>query len=225
MAVGEADPKVARALAAPTRAAILQLLREGGPASAKEVSERAGVHPNVARGHLDLLVDAGLATHSWRRSAGGGRPAKVYEAAPGHVEEGQTLVADMLATLIEQTGPAAEPARRIAEETGERLGRRVHPDEGALGFEEQVAALLQALSAVSGGVRVVGRGEDWVEFEDVDCPFRSIAAAHPELACSLDKALKEGVMRGLGAEAYVEVVTSIAWGDPSCREVVRLRSR
>lgn len=223
--IGEQDPRVAKALAAPTRAAILQLLRQAGPASAKEVAERAGVHPNVARGHLDMLVAAGLATHSWRRAPGGGRPAKVYEAAPGHVEEGQTLVADMLATLIEHTGPAAEPARRIAEQAGERLGRKFRPETPELGWDEQVTAMVRALSAVSGGVRIVDRGEGWVEFEDADCPFRGIATAHPELACSLDKALKEGVMRALGADAYVEVVTSIAWGDPTCREVVRLRAK
>src|SRR2546428_12897611 len=124
MAVGQADPRVAKALSAPTRAQILNLLRERGALTAKEVAERSGVHPTVARGHLDLLVDAGLSQHSWRRNPSGGRPAKAYEAAPGHIEEGQTLVADMLATLIEETGPQAEPAKRIAEATGERLGRR-----------------------------------------------------------------------------------------------------
>ena len=221
--VGEADPKVARALAAPTRAGILTLLREHGPLTAKEVAERSRVHSNVARGHLDLLVEAGLAGHSWRRNPAGGRPAKAYEATPGHVEEGQTLVADMLATMIEETGPSPEPARRIAEQTGERLGRRFRAHDGELTFDEQVAALVRALAAVSGGVRISGRGEDWVEFDDADCPFRGIANAHPELACGLDKALKSGIMRALGADAYVEVVTSVAWGDPSCREVVRVR--
>ena len=92
-----------------------------------------------------------------------------------------------------------------------------------LGFAEQVEWLQRALAHVSGGVRVADRGEDWVELEDLDCPFKGIAASHPEIACSLDKALKEGIMRALGADTYVEQVTSIAWGDPSCRDVVRLR--
>lgn len=223
MAVGQSDPRIARALSAPTRAGILDLLRHSGALTAKEVAERAGVHPNVARGHLDLLVEAGLAAHSWRRNPAGGRPAKAYEAAPSHVEEGTTLVAEMLASLIEETGPAPEPARRIAEQTGERLGRRVRTDDATLSFDEQVELLLRALGEVSGGVRIAGRGDDWVEFEDVDCPFKGIAVAHPELACSLDKSLKAGVMRALGSDAIVEVVTSVAWGDPSCREVVRVR--
>lgn len=224
MATIETDPRVAKALAAPTRAAILDLLRSRGPMTAKEVSEEAHVHPNVARGHLEVLTGAALARVTWRRNAEGGRPAKVYEAAPTHVEEGPTLVADMLASLVEAAGPAPGAARKIAEAAGERLGRRFRPPGDALAWEQQVEGLLWSLSAVSGGVRIVDRGEGWVEFEDDDCPFRPIANGHPELACSLDKALKEGVMRALGAEVFVEVVTSIAWGDPTCREVVRVRA-
>jgi predicted ArsR family transcriptional regulator len=220
---GERDPKVAKALAAPTRASILELIRAEGPLTAKEVAARASVHPNVARGHLDVLVDAGLAIVKWRRLPAGGRPAKLYETAPAHVERGTTLVADMLATLIEQTGYVADPARRVAFETGRRLGRRHRPGAEHPTFEEQVIALIRSLSEVSGATRIAGRGENWVELEDHDCPFRGIAQGHPELACSLDKALKEGIMEVLGADAYVEQITSVAWGDDVCREVVRIR--
>jgi predicted ArsR family transcriptional regulator len=219
------DAAVARALAAPTRAAILDHLRAAGPRAVKEVADAVGVHANVARGHLDVLVSAGLATVSWRRNAAGGRPAKVYEATPVHVEDGTVLVSDILASLIEAAAPAPGTAKKIAEQAGERLARRIRPGDDTLGFTEQVEWLQRALAHVSGGVRVAGRGDDWVELEDLDCPFKGIAASHPEIACSLDKALKEGIMRALGADTFVEQVTSIAWGDPSCRDVVRLRGR
>jgi len=218
------DPAVARALAAPTRAEILEYLRGAGPRAVKETADAVGVHANVARGHLDVLVSAGLASASWRRNAAGGRPAKVYEAAPTHVEEGPALVSEILASLIEASAPAPGTARAIAEATGERLGRRVRPSEAPLAFAEQVELLTKALGAVSGGIKIVDRGEDWVEVEDRDCPFKGIAASHPELACQLDKALKEGIVHALGADAFVEQVTSIAWGDPTCREVVRWRA-
>jgi predicted ArsR family transcriptional regulator len=217
------DAAVARALAAPTRAAILDHLRAAGPRAVKEVADAVGVHANVARGHLDVLVSAGLASVSWRRNAAGGRPAKVYEATPVHVEDGTVLVSDILASLIEAAAPAPGTAKKIAEQAGERLARRIRPGDDALGFTEQVEWLQRALAHVSGGVRVAGRGDDWVELEDLDCPFKGIAASHPEIACSLDKALKEGIMRALGADTFVEQVTSIAWGDASCRDVVRLR--
>lgn len=217
------DSAVARALATPTRAAILDHLRAHGAAAVKEVAHAAGVHVNVARGHLDVLVSAGLASVSWRRNPGGGRPAKLYEATPMHVAEGPVLVSDMLASLIEAVGPDPLLARRVAESTGEKLARRVQGEE-TVSFAEQVELLQRALAAVSGGVRVVGRGEDWVELEDLDCPFKGIAHSHPELACTLDKALKEGIMRALGSDAWVEVVTSVAWGDQTCREVVRWKA-
>src|SRR5260221_10537285 len=120
------DAAVARALAAPTRAAILDHLRAAGPRAVKEVADAVGVHANVARGHLDVLVSAGLANVSWRRNAAGGRPAKLYEAAPMHVEEGSALVSDILASLIEATAPDPGMARKIAESTGERLARRLN---------------------------------------------------------------------------------------------------
>jgi predicted ArsR family transcriptional regulator len=222
--VTDQDAAVARALAAPTRAQILDHLRRAGPCTVKETADAAGVHANVARGHLDVLVSAALASVSWRRHKGGGRPAKVYEAAPVHMQEGPALVADVLATLIEEAAPAPGTARKIAESAGERLGRKVRPPGEPIPFDLQGELLLRALGAVSGGVRIVERGDDWVEFEDLDCPFKSIAESHPDLACTLDKALKEGVMRALGSETIVEVVTSVAWGDPTCREVVRLRA-
>src|SRR2546427_3708355 len=147
---GERDSKVAKALAAPTRAQILELIRAEGALTAKEVAARSGLHPNVARGHLDVLVDAGLASVRWRRLPGGGRPAKLYETTPAHVERGTTLVADMLATLIEQTGFESDPARKVAFDTGERLGRRHRPTSEHPTFDEQAIALVRALSEVSG---------------------------------------------------------------------------
>lgn len=218
------DARVARALAAPTRVEILDRLRSGGPCDVREAAAAAAVHPNVARGHLDVLVGAGLANVTWRRSAAGGRPAKVYEASPVHVPDGPLLVSDMLATMIEAAAPSPIIARRIAVQAGERLAQRVAGESPPRLFPEQIEVLTRTLSALSGGIRVTRRGEDWVEIEDLDCPFKSIASSHPELACSLDKALKEGIMRGLGAEAVVEMVSSIAWGDPTCCEVVRVRA-
>lgn len=226
MEVDQTSPQglKARALAAPTRAQILDYLRRSGAATVKDVADAVSVHANVARGHLDILVGAQLASVTWRRTDGGGRPAKLYEASPVHVEEGPALVSDMLATLIEITAPAPETAKAVAEATGERLVRRIRGgDDKELSFGEQVELLIHALGMVSGGTRVADRGDSWVELLDLDCPFKSIATSHPEVACTLDKALKEGMVRALGADAWVEVLTSVAWGDPECREVIRWR--
>jgi DNA-binding transcriptional ArsR family regulator len=90
MALGDdSATRTAKVLSLPTRAAILSLLLRTGPKTVKEISDAFTIHPNVARAHLDLMVDAGfLATETRRRNKG--RPAKVYftwEGQGGALEE------------------------------------------------------------------------------------------------------------------------------------------
>jgi DNA-binding transcriptional ArsR family regulator len=69
--------RTAKVLSLPTRAAILSTLLKTGPKTVKEIADAFSIHPNVARAHLDLMVEAGfLSTETRRRTKG--RPAKVY---------------------------------------------------------------------------------------------------------------------------------------------------
>ena len=81
--------RTAKVLSLPTRAAILSLLLRSGAKTVKEIADSFKIHPNVARAHLDLMVEAGfLATETRRRTKG--RPAKVYftwEGEAGTLEE------------------------------------------------------------------------------------------------------------------------------------------
>src|SRR5918911_455825 len=73
----DAATRTAKVLSLPTRAAILSHLLRSGPKTVKEIAEHFAIHPNVARAHLDLMVEAGfLATETRRQTKG--RPAKVY---------------------------------------------------------------------------------------------------------------------------------------------------
>src|SRR5687768_13183857 len=74
---GDSATRTAKVLSLPTRAAILSLLLRSGAKTVKEIADHFKIHPNVARAHLDLMVEAGfLATETRRRTKG--RPAKVY---------------------------------------------------------------------------------------------------------------------------------------------------
>src|SRR5918996_6001812 len=81
--------RTAKVLSLPTRAAILATLLRSGPKTVKEIADAFQIHPNVARAHLDLMVEAGfLATETRRRTKG--RPAKVYftwEGEAGALQE------------------------------------------------------------------------------------------------------------------------------------------
>jgi predicted ArsR family transcriptional regulator len=73
----DAATRTAKVLSLPTRAAILSMLLRTGPKTVKEIADTFRIHPNVARAHLDLMVEAGfLMTETRRRTKG--RPAKVY---------------------------------------------------------------------------------------------------------------------------------------------------
>lgn len=96
MALGDdSATRTAKVLSLPTRAAILSLLLKTGPKTVKEIADSFDIHPNVARAHLDLMVESGfLMTETRRRDKG--RPAKVYftwEGEAGSLEEAGVEVA------------------------------------------------------------------------------------------------------------------------------------
>jgi len=91
--------RTAKVLSLPTRSEILTLLLRSGPKTVKEIADEFDIHPNVARAHLDLMVEAGfLATETRRRTKG--RPAKVYftwEGELGGLEEAGVDIGDAVA--------------------------------------------------------------------------------------------------------------------------------
>ena len=99
--------RTAKVLSLPTRAAILSMLLRSGPKTVKEIADSFQIHPNVARAHLDLMVEAGfLMTETRRRDKG--RPAKVYFTWEG--EAGQ---------LSEAGVPVESPDTKTAVALGE----------------------------------------------------------------------------------------------------------
>jgi predicted ArsR family transcriptional regulator len=107
----DAATRTAKVLSLPTRAAILSLLLRSGAKTVKEIADSFSIHPNVARAHLDLMVEAGfLATETRRRSKG--RPAKVYFTWEG--EAGSLAEAGVAATE-QKKAPELEVEIRMLE--------------------------------------------------------------------------------------------------------------
>jgi predicted ArsR family transcriptional regulator len=143
--------KAAKALALPTRSAILGHLLKAGSLTAKEVADEFGLHANVARAHLDLLVEAGFLATGIRRK-GKGRPSKVYftwegemgaledwEVSPpsGAEEPSQVMVPDLIPSVVEEPAIAPNPYRLIAQIFVRLVERLDHKD--AYAIAEQVA--------------------------------------------------------------------------------------
>ena len=138
----DAATRTAKVLSLPTRAAILSHLLHAGPKTVKEIADHFKIHPNVARAHLDLMVEAGfLATETRRRSKG--RPAKVYFTWEGE------------ASALEEAGVEMQGEGRTAEsgvddlEVELRMLERMLADAG--GQLTRIRELLEERKTTQGG--------------------------------------------------------------------------
>ena len=114
--------RTAKVLSLPTRAAILSMLLRSGEKTVKEVADDFHIHPNVARAHLDLMVEAGfLATETRRRAKG--RPAKVYFTWEGEAQS--------LAEAGVDVPPPGKPEERDHVEVELRILERILGDATA----------------------------------------------------------------------------------------------
>src|SRR3990170_1633198 len=132
--------RTAKVLSLPTRAAILSLLLRAGAKTVKEIADHFQIHPNVARAHLDLMVEAGfLATETRRRAKG--RPAKVYftwEGEGGSLQEAG----------VELTGEEHKRAVRDELEVEVRLLERILAD--ATGQLDRIRELIEVTKKEGG---------------------------------------------------------------------------
>ncbi|MFG1946489.1 helix-turn-helix transcriptional regulator [Nonomuraea sp. NPDC048826] len=162
----------------------------GGEVGRQEAAEAAGVSRTLAGHHLDKLVEAGLLESGFRpqerKGPGSGRPAKVYRRAAG--ERSVSLpprdygtLASVLAGVVDALG-AEEQAEHAARQAGERLGRRGggRPVEEVLrerGYEPYAEGAVLRMR---------------------NCPFHVLSREQPLLVCSMNLALCQGLLDGLG---------------------------
>ncbi|MFG1619106.1 helix-turn-helix transcriptional regulator [Nonomuraea wenchangensis] len=164
----------------------------GGDVGRGEAAEAAGVSRTLAGHHLDKLVEAGLLESGFRAPAkkgpGSGRPAKVYRRSRGERSvslppRDYVTLASVLADVVDLLG-AEEQAEKAARGAGERIGAR-HAGEPV--------------------ERVLGeRGYEPYEEDGLlrlrNCPFHVLATDQPLLVCSMNLALCQGLLRGLGED-------------------------
>ena len=122
----DASTRTAKVLSLPTRAAILSLLLTTGPKTVKEISDAFQIHPNVARAHLDLMVEAGfLSTETQRRAKG--RPAKVYFTWEGEAgalsEAGLDVPLDPRPAGVAQLEAEVRALERLLADASSQLNR------------------------------------------------------------------------------------------------------
>jgi DNA-binding transcriptional ArsR family regulator/TusA-related sulfurtransferase len=211
------DDVVARALAVPTRAAIYRELRRAArPRSAREIGERISVHANVARTHLDVLVDAGLVTAASRHNPLGGRPAKVYAAreqlvtevdrGPRAVSSGEALglqtAIQLVAGLREHVGRAG----LLAEEQGRRLVSARGGRSASRPFDTALHFVTEALEPTFPDLRSRRDEQGGYVLDGVRDRLGLIAEVDPALADAIAAGFVRGALTAAGGAATVETV-------------------
>jgi predicted ArsR family transcriptional regulator len=178
----------------PVRRALYgHVVAAGGDVSRNQAAEAVGVQRSLAAFHLDKLVEAGLLEASFRRlgdrrGPGAGRPAKLYRRAAGEVEASlpprtYETAAQLLAEAVDQAGADLElqaAARRAGQAGGRDAGPAIEQLLEARGYEPY-----------PDGNRLRLR----------HCPFAHLAHEFPVLVCSMNLALVEGLLEGIGKPA------------------------
>jgi predicted ArsR family transcriptional regulator len=194
---GSIDPRAHRVLAAASRVRVLEHLRErGAAATAPEIGERLGLHPNTVRLHLDRLAEAGLVTRAAQPRTGPGRPRWLYSARPvepAPEAEGYRALAALLAGRLETTSDRPDADAAAA---GRAWGRTLMPDEESPDPAEATGRLVGLMDRLGfAPTQPVPGGP--VELRR--CPFRDVAEAHSRVVCGVHLGLMQGALQRLGA--------------------------
>jgi predicted ArsR family transcriptional regulator len=218
----------------PTRRRIYLYVRDHGAdagVTAAAVASEVGVHPNVARHHLDKLAAGGyLEVRSGRVVGGGaGRPSKRYHAVADAFTEfpvrSDDLVLSLLGRALELLSP--RDAERMAEQVGAEYGRAMAAgltgetlDVGHRSMRAAMQAVADALTAHGFAAHAESRN-DRLRIINDHCPFGDVALEHPVI-CAVDR----GMVRGMLSELYdgelgaITTESSRPAGDTFCTTLV-----
>ena len=220
--------------AIPPAATIYLFARDAEGVTATQVAERFGLHPNVARHHLDKLAAGGYLEVAVERTegAGAGRPSKRYRGADGSDVDVPVHSEDLVLALLGRTLALLprEQAESMAEEVGQEYGRAMAASlTGASDTGAALAAghrsLRSAMQAVADALTAHGfaahtdQRNNQLRIISNHCPFGDVAIEHPVI-CAVDRGMVKGMLAALYGDADVATESSLPQGDTFCATAV-----
>ena len=218
------------AFGGPTRRAIYLFAREeAAGVTSTQVAEKFGVHPNVARHHLDKLAAGGYLEVAVERAegAGAGRPSKHYRVSadakvdltgdvPVHSDD---LVLSLLGRALALL--PHDKAEAMAEEVGQEYGLAMA--QGLTGADLAVGqrSLRSAMQAVADALTAHGfaahadQRNNQLRIVNNHCPFGDVAIEHPVI-CAVDRGMVKGMLTALYGATDVATMQSLPQGDTFC---------
>ena len=213
----------------PTRRSIYLFTRESTcGVTAAQVAEHFGLHPNVARHHLDKLAAGGYVEVAVERSegAGAGRPAKHYraeaDAAPLELPvRSDDLVLSLLGRSLAML--PREQAEAMAEEVGVEYGRTmaealrqadVTGETAQRTFRSALHTVADALTA-HGFAAHADQRNNQLRIVNNHCPFGDVAIDNPVI-CAVDRGMVKGMLKSLYGDTDPSIESSLPQGDQYC---------
>ena len=214
----------------PTRRGIYLFAREEtAGVTATQVAERFGVHPNVARHHLDKLAAGGYLEVAVERAerAGAGRPSKHYRVSadakidltgdvPVHSDD---LVLSLLGRALALL--PRDKAEVMAEEVGQEYGRAMAQGLTGADLAAGQRSLRSAMQAVADALTAHGfaahadQRNNQLRIVNNHCPFGDVAIEHPVI-CAVDRGMVKGMLGALCGDTDVSTEASLPQGDAFC---------
>lgn len=190
--------------------------------TAGEAAEKFGLHPNVARHHLDKLAAGGYLAVAADLSEGRtGRPSKRYRASEKPVELSfPARRHDLLVTLLGRALALipADQAESMAEAVGYEYGRELagsmNPSDSHRSIRTALHAVADALTAHGFAAHTEARGGSIAIISDA-CPFGELSSQHPVI-CAVDRGIVRGMLHALYGDADPELTASRPQGDEVC---------
>lgn len=227
---------ITNAFGDPTRRSIYLFARDHDAehqsgVTASQVADQFGLHPNVARHHLDKLAAGGYLEVASERSesSGAGRPSKRYRSVGERAElefpvRSDDLVLSLLGRALALLAPAQ--AEAMAEEVGREYGGAMAAGITGADLSSGHRSLRSALGAVADALTAHGfaahtdHRNDQLRIVSQHCPFGDVAIEHPVI-CAVDRGMVKGMLAALyqgNTDPLLEA--SLPQGDTFCATAV-----
>ena len=221
---------ITNAFGDPTRRGIYLLARDtDGGVTASQVADKFGVHPNVARHHLDKLAAGGYLEVAIERAegAGAGRPSKHYrvpaDARTESVSDVPVRSDDLVLSLLGRALALLprDKAEAMAEEVGQEYGAAMAQGLTGADLSTGQRSLRSAMQAVADALSAHGfaahadQRNNQLRIINNHCPFGDVAIEHPVI-CAVDRGMVKGMLTALHGNADVSTLQSLPQGDTFC---------
>ena len=217
---------ITNAFGDPTRRGIYLFAREHAEGvTASQVAEQFGLHPNVARHHLDRLAAGGYLEVAVERAegAGAGRPSKRYRSVADVSFDVAVRSDDLVLSLLGKALALlpSDQAEAMAEQVGQEYGQAMAaglsgPDvaAGQRSLRSAMQAVADALTA-HGFAAHADQRNNQLRIVNNHCPFGDVAIEHPVI-CAVDRGMVKGMLESLWGATNPNTQSSLPMGDDIC---------